>query len=163
MDPRTALTGITIFWSVLGLAAVASCLAWSPVLSRTPGGFGLALVPALLAVGAVLPVTGWGPAAAYGSALLGGGTFLSVVTAVTAIARRTLPPYRWDAAIGGLTVAFALGQCAGPVLAGVLSDRFGGVGAGLLLSAALLVVALAQPRRTAPVPVAVDARVGRPS
>ncbi|WP_390624297.1 YbfB/YjiJ family MFS transporter [Fodinicola feengrottensis] len=34
-----------------------------------------------------------------------------------------LPPDRWAAAIAALTIAFAIGQCVGPVLAGTLSDR----------------------------------------
>ena len=83
-----------------------------------------------------------------GSALLFGGSFLSVVTAVTAVARRSLQPHHWTPAIAGLTVAFAVGQCLGPVLAGVLSDGPAGLSVGLTLSVGVLLagafVALAQ-------------------
>ena len=83
-----------------------------------------------------------------GSALLFGGSFLSVVTAVTAVARQSLQPHHWTPAIAGLTVAFAAGQCLGPVLAGVLSDRPAGLIVGLALSVGVLlvgaIVALAQ-------------------
>ncbi|MHB8314039.1 MAG: YbfB/YjiJ family MFS transporter, partial [Candidatus Dormibacteria bacterium] len=58
---------------------------------------------------------------------------------VTMVARRSLRPHHWTPAIASLTVAFALGQCAGPVLAGVLSDGPAGLRAGLGLFAAVLV------------------------
>lgn len=67
-----------------------------------------------------------------------GGSFLTVVTAITGAAQQVLPADRWAAAIAGLTVAFAAGQCLGPVLAGALSDHAGGVRAGLAIGAALL-------------------------
>jgi hypothetical protein len=54
-----------------------------------------------------------------------------MVTAVTSAPRRTLPPAKWTAAIAALTGAFAVGQCIGPVLAGVLSDVSGVVRRGL--------------------------------
>jgi Uncharacterised MFS-type transporter YbfB len=78
--------------------------------------------------------------AALASGALFGSAVLSAFTAVTAIAQRHLPPPQWGPAIGSLTVAFALGQCAGLVLAGNLSDHTNGVRAGLLLSAALLIL-----------------------
>ncbi len=90
---------------------------------------------------------GGGALTAYASALVFGGAFLAVVTAFTAVARAALPPAQWGPAIAALTAAFALGQCAGPLLTGVLSDA-GGVRAGLGLSAAVLglgaLVSLAQ-------------------
>ena len=68
-----------------------------------------------------------------------------------AVARRSLHPRQWTPAIATLTVGFALGQCAGPIMAGVLSDGAAGVRAGLTLSAAILaagsLLALAQPER----------------
>ena len=89
-----------------------------------------------------------------GSALLFGGSFLSVVTAVTAVARRSLQPHHWTPAIAGLTVAFAVGQCVGPVLAGVLSDGPAGLSVGLALSVGVLlagaVAALTQQHCEAP-------------
>jgi MFS family permease len=61
-----------------------------------------------------------------------------VVAAVTAVARRSLHPRHWTPAIATPTVAFALGQCAGPVLAGLLSDGPAGLRAGLTVSVAIL-------------------------
>jgi MFS family permease len=72
------------------------------------------------------------------SAVLFGGTFLTLVTAVTSAPRRTLSPAHWTVAIAALTAAFAVGQCIGPLLAGVLADASGGVRVGLTIGAVLL-------------------------
>src|SRR5262249_40412773 len=77
---------------------------------------------------------------AFLSAALFGGSFLAVVTAVTTVAQDALEAHFWAAAIAGLTTAFAAGQTLGPALAGWLADRYG-LGAGLLVSAALLLTA----------------------
>lgn len=80
--------------------------------------------------------------------MLFGASFLTAVTAVTALARRLGPVHAITATVGGLTVSFAVGQCAGPVLAGPLSDGSRGLQAGLTRSATILaagtLVALAQ-------------------
>jgi len=72
---------------------------------------------------------------------------------VTAFARRAHRPEQWTTAIAALTVAFALGQTLGPILAGVLSDGPSGVRAGLTISVAILVagalLAVAQRHREA--------------
>lgn len=133
---------IAVFWAVLGATAMGASFWWGPVLGRARGGRGLAVVLAVVAAGACVPVLAAGPVAALCSAVLFGSAFLSTVTAVTAVVRRSLEPHEWARAIGGMTVAFAVGQCAGPVLAGVLSDQ-GGVRAGMALSAAVLAVAAA--------------------
>jgi predicted MFS family arabinose efflux permease len=133
---------VSAFWVVLGLASIATTFAWGPVLARLRGGRGPAAVMAVLLAGAVLPVVAGGPVAAFASAVLFGGSFLTVVTAVTDLARRMVPGHAITAAIGALTIAFALGQCVGPVLAGVLSDGPTGVRAGLMLSAGILATGL---------------------
>jgi predicted MFS family arabinose efflux permease len=139
---------ISVFWVVLGVAAVGGGFAWPPVIARLPGGRGLAVVLLVVAAGAALPLVSAGQPAALASAVLFGVSFLAVVTAATAVARRTLPRHHWTPAIGTLTVAFAVGQCIGPVLAGALSDSATGLRLGLTVSAGTLaagaVVALAQ-------------------
>ncbi|MGI8912689.1 MAG: YbfB/YjiJ family MFS transporter [Chloroflexota bacterium] len=131
---------VGVFWAVLGLAAIGSLAVWGPVLERLRSGRGLGLVLLVVAIGAALPITNPSLVVALLSALLFGGSFLNVVTAVTAIARRALPPHAWTGGIAALTVVFAIGQCVGPVLSGVLADRSGGVRLGLSLSAALLLL-----------------------
>jgi predicted MFS family arabinose efflux permease len=140
--------GITAFWVVLGAASIAGAFAWARPIARLRAGRGPAMVLAVLGAGALLPLVSRSPEATMGSALLFGGSFLSVVTAVTAVARRSLQPHHWTPAVAGLTVAFAVGQCLGPVLAGVLSDGPAGLMVGLALSVGVLlagaVVALTQ-------------------
>lgn len=138
---------------MLGLAAVVSSVAWGPVLGRLRGGRGIGLATGVVTIGALVPLLWNADAATFASAVLFGGSFLTVPTAVTAFARRTHLPQHWTTAIVALTVAFALGQCLGPVLAGVLSDGPSGVRAGLTLSAAILaagaLLAVAQRHREA--------------
>lgn len=92
----------------------------------------------MVAAGAALPLASASQAAALASAVLFGASFLAVVTAATALARRTLHRHHWTPAIGTLTVAFAVGQCIGPVLAGALSDSATGLRLGLTVSAGTL-------------------------
>ena len=73
-------------------------------------------------LGAVLPVLIATRPAVFASAVLFGGSFLIVPTSVTAFARKAAPPHAWTAAIAMLTVGFAVGQCIGPWLSGVVSD-----------------------------------------
>ena len=132
---------ITVFWSVLGAAAIASAGVWGPVLDRMRGGRGSATVLVVVAVGAALPLLSAAPPVAVGSAVLFGASFLTVVTAMTALVQRTMPPADWTAAIAAMTIAFALGQCLGPVLSGLVSDGPGGLRSGPGISAALLLAA----------------------
>jgi predicted MFS family arabinose efflux permease len=129
---------VSLFWVVLGAAAFGSGFLWPPVLGRLRERWGPSLLLVLVAIGAGLPLLSGATLVTFASALLFGISFLAVVAAVTAYARRRLPPRHWTSAIAALTVAFALGQCAGPVLAGALSDGPAGVRAGLLIGVGLL-------------------------
>ncbi|MGH9307673.1 MAG: YbfB/YjiJ family MFS transporter, partial [Acidimicrobiales bacterium] len=133
---------ISAFWALLGLAAMVAVFAWGPVLGRLSGGRGPAVVLGVVIVGALLPLAVGGRVGDYASAVIFGGSFLTVVTAVVNLARRSLSPNQVAPAIAVLTVAFGIGQSLGPVLAGVLSDGPSGVRAGLELSVALLAGAL---------------------
>ena len=131
---------VAVFWACVGGPAAVAGLAWGPILTRLRGARGVALANAFVMLGAVLPVLGLGRAAAYASALLFGGSFLIVPTSVTAVARSATPPGSWTAVIALLTVGFAVGQCAGPLLSGWVSDTQS-LSGGLLLSGALLALA----------------------
>lgn len=132
---------ITVFWVVLGTAAIAGAFGWAWPISKLQAGRGPALVLAAVSIGALLPLLSRSTLAAMASAFLFGGSFLTVVTAVTAVARRSFQPHHWTAAIAGLTVACACGQCLGPVLTGVLSEGPIGLSVGLGVSVGLLGVA----------------------
>jgi predicted MFS family arabinose efflux permease len=130
---------ISLFWACLGCAAIAGVFVWSPILARLRGGRGAAAVISAVALGALLPLLSSSRPIAYLSAFLFGGSFLSVITAVTSFARRVAPPEAWTQAIAALTVAFGFGQCVGPILSGYLSDGPSGVRLGLDVSVAILI------------------------
>lgn len=134
--------GISLFWIVLGSAAIAGSFIWIPVLNLFRSGLGPAAALCTVCVGVGLPLLSTSLAATLASAILFGGSFLAVVTGVTTLARRMLPASMWTSTIGLLTVVFAVGQCIGPVVAGALADSAGGVRAGLELSLGLLFVGM---------------------
>jgi predicted MFS family arabinose efflux permease len=129
---------VMLFWACAGLAAMGAALAWTPLLSRLSGGRGVALANAVVMVGAVLPVLVPDRTAVFASAVIFGGSFLIVPTSVTAFVRKAVSSRMWTAAIAALTVGFAIGQCIGPWVSGVVSDASYGVAGGLLLSGGLL-------------------------
>ncbi|HEX4215769.1 MAG TPA: YbfB/YjiJ family MFS transporter [Candidatus Dormibacteraeota bacterium] len=130
---------IRLFWIVLGLACVVAMPAWGALLDRMRGGAGIACCLGVVAVGAALPLLHAGAPFAFASAVLFGGSMMVVVSAVTSLARRMLPPSAWTSAIGQLTFVFALGQAIGPSLSGLVSDRSGGVATGLAASVVVLI------------------------
>jgi predicted MFS family arabinose efflux permease len=132
---------VTAFSAILGLAAVVAAFAWGPVLGRLRGGWGAAVTIGMVTVGAALPLLWPGSTGAYLSSILFGGSFLSVIAAVTCFARRAVKPHARSTAIAALTIAFGLGQCIGPLLGGVLSDGANGLRAGLWLSVGILAAA----------------------
>ncbi len=138
---RVGPAEISLFWLVLGILSIGGVFAWAQPISRLRGGQGVSLVLAVVMVGTLLPLISRSPWATMGSAVLFGVSFLSVVTAVTAVARRLLHRHFWTPAIAGLTVVFALGQSLGPVLSGFLSSGPSGLRTGLALSPALLALA----------------------
>lgn len=129
---------LSLFWGVLGVATASSGFVWGRPFDRLPGGRALALVLAIVAAGAALPLLSRADPAVLASGLLFGSSFLGVVGAVTMILRQHLPAAVWTAAIAFMTVVFSLGQTLGPILAGGLADRFGGLEPGLTLSAGFL-------------------------
>lgn len=139
---------VTAFWACVGGSAAVAGLAWGPILTHLRGARGVALANAFVMLGAVLPIVGHDRLAAYASALLFGGSFLIVPTSMTAVARNATPPGSWTTVIALLTVGFAVGQCAGPLLSGWVSDALS-LSGGLLLSGVILalasLVALGQP------------------
>jgi len=134
-------TGIVAFYSVLGLAVIASSWLWAGLLQRSRGGGAMSLLNALLAVATMLPVLSSHPAAVFASGLLFGAVFLSLVASTTSLVRHNLPAAQWGRWIGTFTIAFAVGQIVGPSLAGWIADVAGGLRAGLACSAAVLALA----------------------
>jgi len=142
-DRGFADVDISGFWAVLGMSSIAAAFAWGSILGRLKGGWGTALTTGVVAIGAAIPLLWSNPTTAYVSAILFGGSFLSVVAAVTAFVRKAAKPHAWTASIGALTIAFGIGQCIGPILSGFFSDGPQGIRSGLWLSVAILTLASA--------------------
>jgi predicted MFS family arabinose efflux permease len=139
---------VATFWAVLGIAAMLAPTVWSVPITRWPAARGLSATLAMVALGAALPLVSSVLPVMLVSAICFGGSFLSVVAATTALARRYLPAHAWSAGIALFTVIFAAGQSLGPLVSGMLSDGSGGLRVGLGWSAAVLalgaVIALVQ-------------------
>lgn len=133
-----ALSG---FWLLLGSSTFASAFVWRRLLDRAKGGDALAVILAVVTLGAVLPLLSTSLVGVLLSALLFGGTFLSVVSAVTNIIRRSLPTHAWAGGIALFTVSFSVGQTLGPLFSGALADRTDTFTGGFILSALFLSLA----------------------
>lgn len=131
---------VSFFWLVLGASTFLSAFVWRRLLDRTRGGRSLALLLGLVAVGAAVPLVSGSLLGLFVSGVLFGGTFLSVVSAVTTLVRRALPQHAWTGGLALFTVLFSVGQTLGPLLSGALADASGGLASGFLLSSTLLVV-----------------------
>ncbi|OSZ71495.1 YbfB/YjiJ family MFS transporter [Hydrogenophaga sp. IBVHS1] len=142
-EQGSSATQITLFYTLLGVAVLASSRIWAGLLDRHRGGVPLALLNALLGVAAIVPALTAVWPLVMASGLLFGGVFLSVVASTTALVRHNLPPAQWAAGISAFTIVFAAGQIVGPTVVGFISDGPGGLARGLLFSAGALWVGAA--------------------
>lgn len=133
-----ALSG---FWLILGASTFASAFVWSRLLDRAQGGRALATILLVLASGAALPIVSTSLLSIAISASLFGGTFLSVVSAVTNIIRKSLPPSAWAGGIALFTIMFSIGQTLGPLISGKLADLTDTLTEGFIFSASVLLIA----------------------
>ena len=129
---------VTVFYSLLGLAVIASSRIWAALLDRHKSGRALAILNALLGVAIVLPALTQSWPVVLASGLLFGGVFLSVVASTTALVRHNLPHAAWAAGISAFTTVFAAGQVLGPTVVGWIADGPGGLARGLVFSALAL-------------------------
>lgn len=131
---------VTFFYSVLGLAVIASSRIWARMLDQFKGGQSIAILNALLGVATILPALTSAPLLVFTSGLMFGAIFLSVVASTTALVRHNLPHHAWSSGISAFTTVFALGQIIGPSVIGWIADGPGGLQRGLIFSALALFV-----------------------
>ena len=136
---QAASTGmVTVFYTLLGVAVMASSRLWAKLLDRYKGGQALALLDFMLGCAIIIPaITPWQPALIV-SGVLFGAVFLSIVASTTALVRHNWPASHWPIGISAFTIAVAIGQIVGPTLVGYIADSAGGLTQGLLLSAITL-------------------------
>jgi predicted MFS family arabinose efflux permease len=142
---------ITLFYSMLGLAVIASSRIWARMLDRFKGGQSMAILNGLLGVATALPALTAAPLLVFASGLLFGAIFLSVVASTTALVRHNLPQHAWSSGISAFTTVFALGQIVGPSVIGWIADGPGGLQRGLIFSALALFVGAILASRQRPV------------
>ncbi|MDB5825369.1 MAG: major facilitator superfamily 1 [Herminiimonas sp.] len=132
---------VTLFWILLGAASVLAVNVWGRFLNRSEGGLGLAAASFLTFLGSVPFLLFPGVWAAFVFAVLFGGSLIAGPTAITILVRKLLRQQAWTAAIAGLTIAFSLGQVAGPLASGLITDYTGSLSSGLWLSSIMLILA----------------------
>jgi len=142
-DQGVGSAAITLFYSLLGLAVVASSRIWAGLLDRHKDGQALARLNALLGLATLIPALTAAWPMLLLSGLLFGAVFLSVVASTTAWVRHNLPAAQWATGISAFTIVFAVGQIVGPTVVGWIADGPGGLQRGLLFSALALWVGAA--------------------
>jgi predicted MFS family arabinose efflux permease len=133
---HASVTQVAVTWAALGVAAIAEPVLWSRPLRAWPGARALAAALAGISAAAAVAIISADPAVVIISAIGYGVSFLVVPAAITRIVHAAVPRPDWTAALAAFTVVFAVGQMAGPYLAGVLADSYG-AGATLVWTAAL--------------------------
>lgn len=137
-DQGTTTPAITFFYSLLGLAVVASSRIWAGLLDRHKNGQPMARLNALLGLATLLPALTSAWPVVLLSGVMFGGVFLSVVASTTALVRHNLPAEQWATGISAFTIVFAAGQIVGPTMVGWIADGPGGLNRGLVYSACAL-------------------------
>jgi predicted MFS family arabinose efflux permease len=147
-------SGYVWFWPVFGLAALASMLIVMRLGGRVDDTAAFRFGIALMALGNLAMAwldAGW--ALLFGT-LAVGGTFMAVTLLGLREVRHRVS-HAATRAIGRMTIAWALGQCAGPVVSAYLAGADGRFTAALALTgvallAAAAIVPGARPPATAP-------------
>jgi predicted MFS family arabinose efflux permease len=133
----------TIFWAIFALGAACAPFLWERTLERRSSARAFLVITGANALAAALPLVPLGAAALLASAFVFGLSFFTIVAVTTLHVARATRPDRRAQAIGLFSVVFGLGQAAGPILVGAVSDRAGTLDAGLLLGAALIALGAA--------------------
>jgi predicted MFS family arabinose efflux permease len=128
----------SIFWTCIGVGALAQPWTWGSLMAKSRGGGGTAILTGISAFGAVLPLFGTSPILFGISALVFGNAYFAVVSSTTAFVRFNYPREAWPKAIAMMTVAFGIGQTLGPIAMGVITDKLGSLSYALNVSAATL-------------------------
>ena len=129
---------VTIFYTLLGVAVLASTRVWAGLLDRCKDGKLLAILNGLVGLATIMPVLTSAWPVILASGILFGGVFLSLVASTSALVRHNLPRTAWGAGISAFTIVFAAGQIVGPTIVGWIADGPGGLARGLIFSAVAL-------------------------
>lgn len=147
--------GYTLFWPLFGIAALVSLMVASPIGVRVGDARAYRWSLAVMAAGnTAMAAMSAAWALALGTVAIG-GTFMVLTLLGLREARRRVPPEAATRVIGKMTIAWAVGQCVGPVVSAYLAGddgRFTGalaLAALALAAAVVLTPASAAPQRPA--------------
>ncbi|MGI9400257.1 MAG: YbfB/YjiJ family MFS transporter [Rhizobiaceae bacterium] len=127
-------------WIIVGLSGIPSIWFWNRITVHLGSISTYVLACFTEAVGVGLPAIIVSPFALVIAAILLGGTFIAI-TAIGLSHARQLAPDNTSRAIALMTASFGLGQMIGPVVAGMLFERTGGLTVASKLAAIALVIA----------------------
>ncbi|MFT4102098.1 MAG: YbfB/YjiJ family MFS transporter [Burkholderiaceae bacterium] len=140
----------TLVWVVTGLSAIPSNVLWLRCAQRW--GFFKALMAAYAveAAGVVLISLSTGMVGLLAGAVMLGSTFMALTVLILGLGRQ-LAPTHLHRITGTTAAAFAIGQIAGPAVAGAIAERSGSfvlpsLLAGAVLLAAIILTAIAERR-----------------
>jgi len=131
------------FWTCVGVGALAQPWVWGGVMAKARSGRVTALLIAITSVGALIPLMGNSSLVLAASAVIFGNAFFAVVSSTTSFSRLNYPAEAWPKAIALMTTAFGIGQIAGPIVTGAITDTVGSLSYALNISAAVLVAGAA--------------------
>ena len=134
-------------WTLFGLAAIPSVTVWNWLGRRIGILNAFAAACAIEAIGVATSVEWVTIPGICLSALLLGGTFMGI-TVLGFMAGRMLSAGHPHQAFARMTASFSLGQMAGPVVAGFLSERLGDFRVASLIAATALIAAAMLSART---------------
>lgn len=123
-------------WIVLGGAGVAGATLWGKLLDRYRNGVPVALAAGCSALGATGIATGV-PGLVLVGALLVGVSFIGVPAMIGALVQQRESSARYGRAFASMTAVLGTAQIVGPIIGGLVADRFG-AHAALAFGAAML-------------------------
>lgn len=129
-------------WPVFGAAAAVSTILIGRLQTRYSNRQIWLACQTVMAIGLLAPVVTQSIVAILIAALCVGGTFMVITMVGMKEAHRIAGPEDAQRHVAAMTFAFAMGQIAGPFVAGSAFEALGGFSYPLVLAAALLVVSL---------------------
>ena len=111
-------------WVVLGTAGIVGVALWGPLVDRMRSGVPVAIACACCAFGAVLTTLGT-PLSVFAGAVSIGVSFIGIPAMIGALLQQRERPQRYARAFASITVMLGIGQIIGPLVGGVIADRFG--------------------------------------
>lgn len=127
-------------WGLVGILSIGSGLVWGAISDRIGRSSALAVVFSLLFVSIALIAGIRSPWGFYTAAVIFGLVAWGVPTVGSAACGDLAPPKMVTAALGAITLPYAIGQAASPAIAGYLADTSGSFSSSFYLAAVVAIL-----------------------